>query len=104
MNALVDSALRIYVPTILDAAGQGKVAERLRLVSPDYDDYMRACAILQLVQRTAQGPWQRILRNAAYWTAQAIATVYDGRDKAAELLIEQMQVDCDREMGQLILN
>ena len=103
-NTVVDQALRGYVPILLDAAGLRRTAARLRITISSYEDYAYARTILQQVRQQASGPWSHVLKSVSRLTSLALLEMLNGREQAAEDLIERMQLECDQAVNSLSSN
>ena len=81
----VDPAIRQVVPSVLDAAGMGEEATRLREFEPvlNIEAVVRVCSLLQQI-REAQGitvlpgTWAEIVAEAAFWAEGSLWAAADG--------------------------
>ncbi len=81
----VDPAIRQVVPSVLDAAGMGEDATKLREFEPvlNIGVVVRVCTLLQSI-REAQGvailpgTWAEVVAEAAFWAEGALWAAADG--------------------------
>lgn len=98
----LDCAMRVYLPSLLDAAGLQEESNKFRVIMPEMYAYAMACDNLQKILINLAGPWLSILKTAYYWMLQAVNAYIEGNIDEADKNINQLQLECFRQMEYIV--
>lgn len=94
----LDCAMRVYIPSLLDAAGLQDESNKFRFIMPEKYAYITACDKLQRIIIELAGPWLSILKTAYYWMLQAVNSYLEGNLDEVDKNVIQLQLQCTRQM------
>lgn len=86
--------MRVYLPSLLDAAGLQEESNKFRVIMPENYAYIMACDNLQKLLINLAGPWLSILKIAYYWMLQAVNAYIEGNIDEADKNVNRLQLEC----------
>jgi hypothetical protein len=95
-----DSVLRTLMPAVLDAAGMGAAASKLRSFGPveSLEDAVEACALLSAVRDLADlasDGWEALVEEAAFWSEAAIRSASEGDQAVFGFCVGRVRAQMD---------
>lgn len=88
----IDTVVRQYMPTVLDAAGKDKNAQRLRALEPflEVEAVKRACFELKNLSITHDNPiWVYTIDDLVFWVEAALWAAIRNDIKSFEVYVNQ---------------